>query len=185
MSEILLTRLVNQLSPDIDHEAAVAAVLILISREEKPRILYTRRAMHLRNHPGEICFPGGMRERQDENLWATALRETQEEIGLPSMEIELLGSLPPAVTRAGTGVIPFVARFNGQYPVAPTLDELDRIFHVPLDDFQFGIKTRDDHFHHQGRAYRFPVYQYQDYEIWGFTAGVTEQLLKKLYVGQS
>ena len=180
MSEILFSQLKKSLSQEINYPEADAAVLLLISREIHPSILYTRRAMHLRSHPGEICFPGGRREDQDKNLWATALRETHEEIGLPATEIEYLGALRPAITRAGTQVISFVASFNPGYPLTPALDELDTIFQVPLIDFSRGLKIRDDIFHRTGREYRLPVYQFREHEIWGFTAGVTAQLLEFL-----
>ena len=178
MSEFLFSHLREQLQSEIDHADAIAAIVLLISKSENPSILYTRRALHLRSHPGEICFPGGMREMQDNNLWATALRETEEEIGLPAHEIQFLGRLPAARTRAGTWVVPFVASFNADVQLTPALDELDIIFQVPIEQFQSGLKIRDDHFESHGKSYRLPVYQYQEYEIWGFTAGVTEQLLK-------
>jgi 8-oxo-dGTP pyrophosphatase MutT (NUDIX family) len=180
MNEEFFSDLRLQLESDRDHPDAVAAVLILISRSESPSILYARRALHLRSHPGEICFPGGKREEFDENLWATALRETQEEIGLPASEIEYLGSLEPAKTRAGTQVIPFVASFNANYPVAPFLEELDLLFNIPIVDFRNGLKVCDDHFEHNGLSYYLPVYQYDQHRIWGFTAIVTQQLLKHL-----
>lgn len=170
----------ERLQTDKDHQDAIAAVVLLISRSETPAILYTRRAKHLRSHPGEICFPGGMREIQDKNLWATALRETEEEIGLPAREIQFLGQLSAARTRAGTWVIPFVASFNADFQLTPAPDELDKIFQVPIAQFHSGLKVRDDHFEHQGKSYRLPAYQYQEHEIWGFTAGVTEQLLTLL-----
>lgn len=177
MSEALFSLLRQRLQSDTDHADALAAVLILISRAENPSILYTRRAMHLRNHPGEICFPGGMRETQDSNLWITALRETREEIGLPANEIQFLGRLPAARTRAGTWVVPFVASFNADFQLTPALDELDTIFQIPINQFQSGLKIRDDYFESHGRSYRLPVYQFQGHKIWGFTAGVTENLL--------
>lgn len=178
MSESLFSHLKKSLSQDIHHPDADAAVLLLISQETNPSILYTRRALHLRSHPGEICFPGGRRENQDKNLWATALRETHEEIGLPATEIEYLGTLRPAITRAGTRVVSFVAKFNQTYPLIPALDELDTIFQVPLMDLSNRLKIRDDIFYRAGREYRLPVYQFHEHEIWGFTAGVTKQLLE-------
>jgi 8-oxo-dGTP pyrophosphatase MutT (NUDIX family) len=180
MSEELFAQLKLQLESQKDHPDAVAAVLILISRSENPSILYGRRALHLRTHPGEICFPGGKKEEFDESLWATALRETQEEIGLPASEIEYIGSLQPAATRSGTHVIPFVASFNADYPVDPFLEELDLLFNVPIIEFRNGLKVDDDHFEHNGLSYCLPVYQYNQHRIWGFTAMITQQLLKHL-----
>ncbi|EIK43853.1 hydrolase, NUDIX family [Cellvibrio sp. BR] len=154
-----------------------AAVLVLISRGDNPSILFTKRAAHLRQHPGEVCFPGGMWEPGDDNLLVTAQREVREEIGLPARHIQLLGSLPQSHTRAGTAVTPFVAHFDAATPLQPSPDELDGIFMVPIADFRSGLQVREDCFVRHGRTLRVPVYHYQGYEIWGFTAAITAQLL--------
>jgi len=157
-----------------------AAVLVLISRGDNPAILYTKRAAHLRQHPGEVCFPGGMWEAGDSDLFATAQREVHEEIGLHAADIHLLGRLPQSHTRAGTPVTPFVASFNPDAPLFPSPDELDSIFCVPLTLFNEGIQVREDKFERDGRIFNVPVYHYRGYEIWGFTAAVTAQLLRLL-----
>ncbi|HSC69603.1 MAG TPA: CoA pyrophosphatase [Cellvibrio sp.] len=155
-----------------------AAVIALISEGNNPSILYTKRAAHLRQHPGEVCFPGGMWEQGDSDLWATALREAHEEIGLPAFGIQLLGRLPQSRTRAGTPVTPFVASFDSSLPLHASPDELDSIFLVPLSAFKEGIQVREDTFERNGLMYQVPVYQFQGYEIWGVTAAVTAQVLK-------
>lgn len=179
MSAWLLDGLARQLTkaslPPTGH--AQAAVLILITRGDNPSILFTKRAAHLRHHPGEVCFPGGMWEPGDETLLATAQRETHEEIGLLPRHTELIGSLPQSHTRAGTAVTPFVAHFDAAVPLHPSADELESIFMVPLVDFKAGIQVREDRFERQGRVLHIPVYHYQGYEIWGFTAALTAQLL--------
>ena len=157
-----------------------AAVLVLISRGENPAVLFTKRAGHLRKHPGEVCFPGGMWEVGDANLFATALRETHEEIGLLAADIHLLGRLPQLHTRAGTLVTPFVASFNASAPLLPSPAELESVFLVPLAVFNQGIQVREDHLERNGQIVKVPVYHYQGYEIWGFTAAVTAQLLRLL-----
>lgn len=154
-----------------------AAVILLLSRDDNPGLLFTKRALHLRNHPGEVCFPGGMREPGDIDLLATALREMEEEIGLPAKEVQVLGRLPEAYTRAGTKVTPFVASFDVSYPLVASLSELDSIFMVPLSLFGQGLMVREDVFEREGRSYKIPVYHYQGYEIWGFTAAVTARFL--------
>lgn len=151
--------------------------MLLLSREQNPSLLFTRRALHLRRHPGEVCFPGGMREPEDIDLLATALRETEEEIGVPASAIQVLGRLPDAYTRAGTQVTPFVACVDAEYPLVPCAYELDSVFRVPLSLFESGLKVRDDVFERDGRRYQIPAYQYQEYEIWGFTAAVTSRFL--------
>ena len=154
-----------------------AAVLVLISENDNPAILYTKRAAHLRQHPGEVCFPGGMWEPGDRDLFVTAQREVHEEIGLPASGIKLLGRLPQSHTRAGTPVTPFIASFDAGLPLYASPNELDSIFLVPLSIFKDGIQVREDTFEREGRMLQIPVYHYQGYEIWGFTAAVTAQVL--------
>jgi 8-oxo-dGTP pyrophosphatase MutT (NUDIX family) len=178
MFELLAQKLHPTPQSTISHPQA--AVLILISQGETPSLLYTKRALHLRQHPGEVCFPGGMWEPGDIDLSTTALRETYEEIGLPATEARLLGCLPQSHTRAGTPVTPFVASFDPSFPLYPSLAELESIFTVPLAEFRRGIQVRVDRFERQGRVFEAPAYHYQGYEIWGFTAAVTAQLLSLL-----
>ena len=182
MSDALL----NALSRDLIHDPLElvlqpqAAVLVLISRGDNPAVLYTKRAAHLRHHPGEVCFPGGMWEASDADLFITAQRETQEEIGLPASAISLLGRLPRSYTRAGVPVTPFVASFDASVPLQPSPAELDSVFHVPLRVFSEGIQVRENTFERNGREFNVPVYHYEGYEIWGFTAAVTAELLRLL-----
>ena len=182
MSDALL----HALSRHLIHETLAvvtepqAAVMVLISRGENPSLLYTKRAAHLRQHPGDVCFPGGMWEAEDGDLFVTAQRETYEEIGLPASGIQLLGRLPKSHTRAGTPVTPFVGSFDTSIPLRLSPDELDSIFSVPLEAFYKGIQVREDQFERNGRVISVPAYHYQGYEIWGFTAAVTAQLLRLL-----
>ena len=157
-----------------------AAVLVLISRGDNPAVLFTKRAVHLRQHPGEVCFPGGMWEVGDADLFTTAQRETFEEIGLPPSEIQLLGRLPQFHTRQGMPVTPFVASFNPNAPLLLSRDELDSAFCVPLAVFSEGIQIREDRFERNGLVFNVPAYHFEGYEIWGFTAAVTSQLLRLL-----
>lgn len=182
MSDALL----HALSRHLIHEPLAvvtepqAAVLVLISRGDNPSVLYTKRAAHLRQHPGEVCFPGGMWEADDGDLFATALRETHEEIGLSGSGIQLLGRLPLSHTRAGMPVTPFVASYDAASPLRLSPAELDSVFCVPLEVFHKGIQVREDSFERNGRVLRVPAYHYEGYEIWGFTAAVTAQLLRLL-----
>ncbi len=177
MSVSLFDELISALLPVAMDSRARAAVILLLSRGDSPALLFTKRALHLRRHPGEVCFPGGMHEPQDLNLLATALREMEEEIGLPPDQVTVLGRLPDFHTRAGTEVASFVASMDASYPLVPCLSELDSVFWVPLALFENGLKVRVDHFEKGNHTYQIPVYHYQGYEIWGFTAAVTERFL--------
>lgn len=187
VSDLLFGTLSQQLihEPSALVDQPQAAVLVLISRGDNPALLYTKRAAHMRQHPGEVCFPGGMWEFGDTDLFATAQREAHEEIGLPAAEMHLLGRLPKSHTRAGTPVTPFVASFNAGFPLYPSPNELDSIFFVPLSVFHEGIQIREDKFERNGSTFNVPAYHYQGHEIWGFTAAVTFHLLHLLARAQS
>ena len=154
-----------------------AAVMVLITDEPDPQLVFTLRAKHLNSHAGEVCFPGGRWELQDATLLASALRETEEEIGLPAITLEVLGALPVRQTRLGIKVTPFVARIPADYPFVPNPCELDVVFTVPLTQLLTDLQIRLDSFEHHNKTYQVPAYAYQHYEIWGFTAAVTAELL--------
>ncbi len=163
-----------------DQFAQQAAVMVLITDELSPQIIFTLRAKHLTYHAGEVCFPGGMWEPEDATLLVSALRETYEEIGLLPALVDVLGALPVRPTRSGTVVTPFVARIPADYSFKPNYAELDSLFRVPLEQFMTGLQIRMDTFEHNDTQYEMPAYAYQGYEIWGFTAAVTAELLMLL-----
>ena len=81
-----------------------AAVMVLLTDSAEPELIFTLRAKHLNQHAGEVCFPGGKWEPQDDSLLTTALRETHEEIGLSPNMIDVLGALPARATKSGAMV---------------------------------------------------------------------------------
>jgi 8-oxo-dGTP pyrophosphatase MutT (NUDIX family) len=161
-----------------------AAVMVLITDEPLPQLIFTLRAKHLTYHAGEVCFPGGMWEVDDAHLLASALRETFEEIGLPEQRIAVLGALPARPTRSGTIVTPFVARIAADARFIPNSNEIDSLFAVPLAQFKSGLQIRTDIFERNGKHYSIPAYAFQEYEIWGFTAAVTSDLLNLLIAAE-
>ncbi len=181
MSSLLFERLSSALLSTDTPSEAQAAVMVLLTQGDTPSLVYTKRALHLRSHPGEICFPGGRREAGDAHLLATALRETEEEIGLPGGEVRVLGCLPEFRTRAGIQVLPFVGVITGNYPFIACPVELHSIFQLPLACFnEEAITLRVDTFERDNVIYRVPVYHYLGHEIWGLTAAITASLLQRL-----
>jgi 8-oxo-dGTP pyrophosphatase MutT (NUDIX family) len=176
-SQALLPYHPENVSP-VQGYARQAAVLALFCVRPQPRLLYTLRASHLKRHAGEVSFPGGMWEPDDANLLVTALRETEEEIGLPPEAVQLLGSCRPRRTLAGTLVTPFVGLIEQEYELRPAADELEAIFHVPLSAFARGLQVRTDRFEREGQSIVVPAYRYESFEIWGFTAAITQELLE-------
>ncbi len=157
-----------------------AAVMVLLTDSAEPELIFTLRAKHLNQHAGEVCFPGGKWEPQDDSLLTTALRETHEEIGLSPNMIDVLGALPARATKSGAMVQPFVGKISADCRFNLNHHELEELFTVPLIAFQHGLQVRTDVFERKGLRVCIPAYVYQSYEIWGFTAGVTAELLTLL-----
>ncbi len=153
--------------------AHCAAVLIALSGPpDDLQVTLTRRAAHLNTHAGEVALPGGKYDLSDSGLDATALRESQEEIGLPASAVEMLGRLPSMRTRWGRRAVPFVGWVPALPALAPNLAELDRIFHVPLRFLADPRNLLCDEYPQQGAMRRIPRFHYESYAVWGFTASV-------------
>ncbi len=111
-------------------ESAVLAPLIF--DDGVPHLLFTRRPLHLRSHPGQISFPGGGRDEADASPLHTALREAEEELGLPRSEVDVLGQLDELPTPSGYRVRPFVGVLSGPVVLAPNAEEVAEVLRVPL-----------------------------------------------------
>lgn len=159
-----------------------AAVLIAVSRIcGEDHVLLTKRAEHLTSHGGEVAFPGGMWEPEDQNLQDTALRESFEEVGLHPQRVNIIAQLPACHTRRGVKVTPFVGEIDQPGGLTACPDELDSLFWVPLDFLIGDSRVRTDIFHVQGKHYWSPVYHFKGFEIWGFTARLIVDYLNKLH----
>lgn len=155
-----------------------AAVLIaLLPRGDDFSVVFTQRSSRLHAHAGQVSFPGGGVEAQDENAAATALREAEEEIGLPRHDVNVLGELDDYVTRSGFLVRPVVG-FVADRPVwKPDAFEVETVFDVPLSHLmQPGhLECRQVMF--EGGARRFYACTWQEHHIWGATAGMLKHFI--------
>lgn len=140
-------------------------------------ILLTKRAEHLSSHSGEVAFPGGMWEEDDDGLEATALRESQEEVGLCPKKVKIQGQLPVSHTRQGTRVTPYFGQITSKPELQANPEELDALFWVPLELFLKDERSKTNVFHLHGKEYWAPVYEFQGYIIWGFTSRVIVEYL--------
>jgi 8-oxo-dGTP pyrophosphatase MutT (NUDIX family) len=160
-----------------ENELTPAAVLIpLIMYENELKILLTQRTAHLYDHPGQISFPGGRSDPQDSSAIDTALREAEEEIGLPASRVEVLGSLPHYLTITGYQVTPVVSLVDAGHTYEPDEFEVADIFEVPMEYLM------NPH-HHEQRMWqspqgyrRFYAMPYENKFIWGATAGMLRNL---------
>ena len=164
-------------SPPIE-DLPKAAVLLAITAEEEPELIYTLRSNKVSSHKGEVAFPGGREEEGDLSLADTALREAEEEIGLDRNLVEILGSLDTTVSRYGISVTPYV----GIIPPNPNLNEssseIESYFRVPISYLANDIRHRNDKVTEGGETFYMPAYKYNEYIIWGLTAMITVNFLR-------
>lgn len=150
-----------------------AAVLIgLVNRPDGPTILLTKRTEHLRDHAGQICFPGGRIESDDASIEAAALREAEEEIGLPPAKVDLISRLAPYDTSTGFRVHPVVGWIEP--PLTYKLDafEVAEVFELPLS-FVLDSQNHQQQSHQRETGRRsYYVLPYEGRFIWGATAGM-------------
>ena len=154
-----------------------AAVLLpLIERQNGLNILFTERALHLRHHPGQISFPGGRYEASDNSLQGTALRETEEEIGILHSQVDIFGSLPGLPTISGFVVSPFLGFVCSEHNIQIDQQEVRSVFEVPLPYLLDSDNFYKQHlFANKKRHFTYCI-PYQNHLIWGATA----QMLKNL-----
>jgi 8-oxo-dGTP pyrophosphatase MutT (NUDIX family) len=161
-----------------------AAVLVPLFLDEssEPRLVLTRRRTDLRRHAGEISFPGGRRDRDDASLEQTALREAEEEIGLPRDRAALLGELPATSTFATGYVIhPFVAAVPSGTAWRLSPREVDAVLELRLEDVRAGRTTAE--LTRRGITFQTDAYVVDEHLIWGATARIIEELLLRLRDG--
>ncbi len=158
-----------------------AAVLIPVVARAEPMVLLTQRTAHLKDHAGQISFPGGKIDAGDASPMAAALREADEEIGLPSRMIEPIGYLDLYLTTFGYRIVPTVARVAPDFALTFNRNEFDDAFEVPLSFLMapenHHRKSRD----WNGLTRHFYEMPFGERYIWGATAGILRNLWERIY----
>jgi 8-oxo-dGTP pyrophosphatase MutT (NUDIX family) len=162
------------------HGRTEAAVLVpLYGWPDRPGIVFTERRADLRRHAGEISFPGGRRDRPDEDLRQTALREAEEEIGLAPADVELAGALPPIGTFVTSyKVHPFVGLIPEKLALRPNPAEVETVLEFGLEQLRevYGMRRLV----RRGVPIRTPTFEIERHLIWGATARILRDLLDRL-----
>ncbi len=161
--------------------ATAAAVLVpIVAHPAELTVLFTQRTSQLRSHSGQVSFPGGRAEPEDASPELTALREAEEEIGLPAERVEIVARLPDYLTRTGFRVTPVVGLLTPPLELAPDRREVEEVFEVPLafllDARNHLRETREL----RGETVGYYVIQYGKRRIWGATAGMLVNLYRML-----
>lgn len=160
-----------------------AAVLFpIVLREAGHTVLLTERTAHLRDHAGQVSFPGGRVEASDATPLDTALRETEEEIGLDRRHVEVLGYLPDYRTGTGFRVVPVVAAVTPPFALRPDPFEVAGIFEVPLAFLLDPANHQQHSVHLRGALRHYFAMPYDGHFIWGATAGMIRSLSERLVV---
>lgn len=164
-----------------DAELTPAAVLFpIVLREGGISVLLTQRTEHLKDHPGQISFPGGRFEPEDASPAHTALREAEEEIGLSSSHVEIVGYLPEYRTITGYRVTPVVAFLTPPFDLRPDPYEVARIFEVPLSFLMDTANHQRHSLPYRGKIRHYIAMPYREHFIWGATAGMIATLARAL-----
>jgi len=166
------------LRPKARHLRTAAVLIPLTEGRRGLEVILTRRASHLRNHPGQVAFPGGKVEEEDRGLWEAALREADEEIGLK--DVERLGALQGHVSVTGFEISPQVGLVAAGFTPLPDPEEVEEVFTVPLD---FLLRPENMHLHMRewhGARRGYLAIPYGPHYIWGASARMIRNLADRL-----
>lgn len=170
--------------PGFSKKPVASVLVLLMSKGESSQLILTKRTQKVLTHKGQVSFPGGYLEKKDRSYLEAALRETQEEIGVFSHQVEVLGQLPPVFTLGAVGILPFVGQVLGTPTFKTNLDEVERLLFLKMSDFlKKGLKSvivkegideiKSIGIHCEGEL------------IWGATAQILEKLYEQIKLSVS
>ncbi len=165
--------------PQADEQVPAAVLVPLYTQNEELHVVLTKRRPNLRRHAGEISFPGGRRDPEDPTLTDAALREAEEEIGLPRDAVSVVGALERTSTFVTNYAIhPFVGLLKGGHTWTTSTEEVDMVLEPKLQDVRAGrTRTRMER---RGIAFETDAYVFDGELVWGATARILEQLLERI-----
>ena len=165
-------------APDLPPDTRFASVLLPLVASPQPSLIFTVRSEHLSRHAGEISFPGGLQHEEDANLEATALRETEEELGIRRSAVEVIGALSPVHTFvSGILIVPFVGVLSIRPELSPNAAEIAEVLEYTIEELADAEGTVE--FPRDGHVYRGFAYEMGPNTIWGATAMILHEMLER------
>ncbi|MEM7781422.1 MAG: CoA pyrophosphatase [Pseudomonadota bacterium] len=156
-----------------------AAVLIAVVDRPRPTVILTQRPKDMRDHPGQVAFPGGKIDAGEDAITA-AVREAQEELDLPSKEVRVIGTTDLYETGTGFAITPVLAVVPPNLPLTPSLTEVADWFEAPLDLLLDPASWTTQEVFWRGRDRRYLDMHYEGFRIWGVTAAIIANLGKRI-----
>jgi 8-oxo-dGTP pyrophosphatase MutT (NUDIX family) len=164
-------------APGLQPAGVLAPIFFL---HDEPHLLFTQRTLTVRDHRGQISFPGGVKSPRDPDLLATALRETREEIGLEPEEVSVLGGLTPVATVTGYWINAFVGRIPYPYEFRLNAREVKKLILLPLEGFCTPKRWSSGDYTYNEKTVPVCYWKYRGTVIWGATARLLLDLLHRL-----
>ena len=175
-------RLAEMLAPHDGRLHKPAAVLVpVIAHPHEATILLTHRAQHLKDHAGQIAFPGGKIDAADHSAIDAALREAEEEIGLDRSFVEPLGLLDPYLSSTGYRILPVIGLVQPGFVLRPDPSEVESVFETPLGFLMDPARHEQHEREWRGATRRYFAMPYKEHYIWGVTAGILRMLYERLF----
>lgn len=160
---------------EVAERRKAAVALLLFDRDDEPWIVLTRRTDKVRTHKGEISFPGGAMDAEDESLWATAKRETHEELGIDPAEMTYLGELDDYPTFASGFIVRAFVAAVAPADYEPSDDEIDEVIELPLR--RLVEAHRVEMWEHEGIRFPMNIYDVDGHRVWGVTAFILSRFI--------
>ncbi len=184
LADLIRRRLTGRIRRTIDDpDLRRAAVLIpLFAKDGEPHVLFTRRTDTVELHKGQISFPGGATDQDDPNALTTALRETEEEVGIPRDQVQVLGMLDDVpATVSGFLITPFAGIIPHPFPLRISAAEIAQVVTVPLRVFRDPSRMRVEQRERAGQRIDVYFYTHGPHEIWGVTAHIMKSFIDAVF----